>query len=307
MHLLVTGASGLLGLNLCLLAVDKGNTVTGLVNTHPLTGIPFHQEQVDLSQTPKALNTILSIKPDAIIHCAAVADLNLAERKPELAQQLNSELPGLLADAAYRESIPFIHISTDAVFDGETGGYDETDLPNPLSVYAQTKLAGEQAVLDANPEALVARVVFYGWSSSGKRSLGEFFYNHLREGEPINGFTDTYFCPLYVEDLSLVLLEMLTTGLNGIYHVVSPEAISKYQFGLRIARAFGFDEGLIKPIAASDIHRNAPRSLNLSLNARKIQFALGKVLPSVDEGIQHFYQRWKQGYPQKLQSYSYPE
>lgn len=305
MHLLVTGASGLLGLNLCLLAVDKGYTVTGFVNTHPLTGVPFQQSQVDLSQTQKALAEIQSLKPDALIHCAAVADLNLAEREPKLAQHLNGEVPGLLAGLASREKIPFIHISTDAVFDGKTGGYDETDPPNPLSIYAQTKLAGEQSVMEANPDALVARVVFYGWSSSGKRSLGEFFYNNLKAGETINGFTDTYFCPLYVEDLSTVLLEILTSGLSGIFHVVSPEAISKYDFGLRIARKFGFDEGLINPIASSDILRNVPRSLNLSLKTDKIQSALGKAMPSVDEGIQRFYQRWQQGYPKELQSYSH--
>jgi dTDP-4-dehydrorhamnose reductase len=304
MHLLVTGASGLLGLNLCLLAVEKGVAVTGLVHSHPLNGVPFKQIQVDLTNIKKSLPEIQSIQPDAIIHCAAIADINLAEREPGLARQLNSEVPGILAGAAYRNGIPFIHISTDAVFDGKSGGYSENDPTHPLSVYAQTKLAGEQAVMDANPDALVARVVFYGWSLSGKRSLGEFFFNQLKAGESISGFTDTYFCPLYAEDLSALLLDLLESGESGVFHLVSPEVVSKYDFGVRIALKFGFDESLIMPIASTDVQRSAPRSLNLSLKVDKIQSVLGYTLPSVDEGIQYFYERWQQGYPQRLKSFS---
>ena len=304
MHLLVTGASGLLGLNLSLLAVREGNTVTGLVHSHGLSGVPFQQMQVDLLQEQEALCAIQTANPDAIIHCAAQANLNLAERDPQLTQRLNAQVPGFLARVTRQDQIPFIHISTDAVFDGERGGYVEDDPVRPISVYAKTKLAGEQAVLENNPDAIIARVVFYGWSLSGKRSLGEFFFNNLKEKHPINGFTDTFFSPLYVEDLSKVLLAMLTAGLKGVYHVVSPQSVSKYEFGVRIAARFGLDPGLISPIQSREINRGASRSLNLSLKPDKIQKALGVTLPSIDAGLEQFYRRWQQGYPQKLQSYA---
>ena len=96
-----------------------------------------------------------------------------------LAGKLNAEVPGWLAGAAKGWGVPFVHISTDAVFNGETGNYTEEDATDPLSVYARTKLAGEQAVQAANPEAAIARTVFYGWSLSGRRSLAEFFFNQL--------------------------------------------------------------------------------------------------------------------------------
>ena len=304
MHLLVTGASGLLGLNLSLLAIREGYTVTGLVHSHGLSGVPFQQVQVDLTQEQEALLAIQTAKPDAIIHCAAQANLNLAEQDPQLAQRLNAEVPGFLARTAKQHQIPFIHISTDAVFDGERGNYVEDDPVRPSSVYAKTKLAGEKAVLASNPDALIARVVFYGWSLSGRRSLGEFFFNNLKEGTPINGFTDTFFSPLYVEDLSKVLLDMLTSGLKGIYHVVSPESVSKYEFGVRLADRFGFDPGLISPIQSLEINRGASRSLNLSLKPDKVQKALGITLPTIDAGLAQFYRRWHQGYPRQLQSYA---
>jgi dTDP-4-dehydrorhamnose reductase len=301
MRLMVTGASGLLGLNLSLVARARGYEVTGLVHSRGLKGVPFEVRQVNLLDTETALDGLTTAQPDAIIHCAALASLNAAEEAPELAARLNGEVPGVLAAAARRRGIPFVHISTDAVFDGQKGGYVETDPVNPLSTYARTKLAGEQAVLAENPDALVARVVFYGWSLSGRRSLSEFFFNHLSQSQAVRGFVDAVFCPLYVEDLALLLLEMLETRLSGVYHVVSPEHLSKYDFGVRIAAQFGFDASLIEPVHMADLDRGAPRSLNLILKPDRLSAALGHGLPSIADGLAALHRRWEMGYPARLQ------
>jgi dTDP-4-dehydrorhamnose reductase len=181
------------------------------------------------------------------------------------------------------------------------GGYQESDPTHPLSVYARTKRKGEERVLRQNPDAVVARVVFYGWSLSGSRSLSEFFFSNLKQGNRIKGFVDTYFCPLYVEHLADTLLEMLAAGLQGVYHVVSPEHLSKYAFGVRLARKFGFDPDLIEPVEMAQGRDGAPRSLKLILDSSKIERALRHTLPSVDEGIAMLHQRWLSGYPAKLQ------
>jgi len=193
MRLLVTGATGLLGLNLSLVASKQGHSVTGLAHSRRLQGVPFDFMSLDLLNIGDALKAIKSVRPEAIIHCAAIANMDTARNKPDMTLQLNGEIPGVLADAADRWGIRFLHISTDAVFDGQKGGYVESDPTNPLSIYACTKIAGERAVLDANQNAIIARVVFFGWSLSGSRSLSEFFYNHLKVEEPVKGFTDTFF------------------------------------------------------------------------------------------------------------------
>jgi len=95
---------------------------------------------------------------------------------------------------------------------------------------------------------------------------------------------------------------MVETDLTGLFHVVSPEKLSKYDFGLRIATRFGFDPGLVEPVRGGDINRGASRSLNLHLRPDKVQDALGYDLPSVDEGINRLYQRWQEGYPNFLKS-----
>ncbi len=99
-----------------------------------------------------------------------------------------------------------MHISTDAVFDGDRRLYREDDPPNPLSIYARTKLEGEQAVLQPNPQALVARVNLFGWSLSGKRSLAEFFFNNLKRGKSVRVLPTFSSARCWSNDLARILL-----------------------------------------------------------------------------------------------------
>ena len=303
MKILVTGASGLLGLNLSLQMAEK-HTIIG-VDRSKLVNTPFDLiklDLLDLAALPKLLD---ESKPDAVIHCAANAHVDACELTPDIASTLNAVLPGQLASACAERDVRFLHISTDAVFDGTKEGiYTEDDAPNPLSVYALTKLDGEIAVLDANPDAAVARVNFFGWSLSGSRSLSEFFVNNLRAGKNVNGFDDVYFCPMFVGDLADTLVGMLEKSLSGLYHVVGSRAITKYEFGQAIANQFGFDAGLINPISVSDAGLTAKRSQNLRLSINKLSTALGYDIPDFSTGLAKFYTQYQQGYPQKLRSYT---
>jgi dTDP-4-dehydrorhamnose reductase len=197
-----------------------------------------------------------------------------------------------------------MHISTDAVFDGTKDGvYTEEDTPNPQGVYACTKLQGERNVLSANPEAVVVRVNFFGWSLGGTRSLPEFFINNLSAGRRAPGFTDVFFCPLFVGDLGEMLLKVLERELSGIYHVVGSESLSKYDFGVAIARRFSLDDRLIEPVSVEESTLKARRSHNLRLSVHKLSTALGEPIPGFSTGLDKFYTQSQQGYPQKLRSY----
>ena len=301
MRLLVTGASGLLGLNLALEA-SKQHEVYGQVNQHLLKTAAFSVKQVDLL-APGAVEQILEqTQPDWVIHCAALANVDACETEPVLAKQLNTKLPEKLAVHVAKGGARLVHISTDAVFDGRIGEYSETDKPNPLSIYARTKLDGERAVLVANPQAIVARVNLFGWSLKGQRSLGEWFFNNLQAGKQIRGFTDVFFCPLLANHLATLLLTMLEKRLSGLYHVVSSDCTSKYAFGMAIARRFGFDEHLISPSSVTDAGLTAVRSPNLTLQTSKISLALGEPPPGLPEGIESFFTLYRDGYPAKIQA-----
>jgi dTDP-4-dehydrorhamnose reductase len=302
MKILVTGASGLLGLNLSLMAMEN-HSIVG-VDRSKLVGTPFELIKADLLD-PEVEHRILdTVKPDAVIHTAALANLEDCEAQPETARLLNEELPGELAEACAQRGIHMVHLSTDAVFDGTKDGiYTEQDIPNPQGVYARTKLQSERNVLSANPAATVVRVNFFGWSLSGTRSLPEFFLNNLSAGKSAQGFTDVFFCPLFVGDLADLLLKIVAHRLGGILHVVGSESLSKYEFGLRVARRFGYNERLISPVSVEESTLTAPRSHNLRLSVHKLSTALGEPIPGFSTGLDKFYTQYQQGYPQKLRSY----
>jgi dTDP-4-dehydrorhamnose reductase len=299
MRVLVTGASGLLGLNLALEA-SKEHTVYGQVKDHALHTGAFTVLKADLL-APGAVERLLDqARPDWVINCAALAGVDACEVEPDRAEQLNVELPRKLAENVARGGARLVHISTDAVFDGTRGEYTEEDLPNPLSVYARTKLAGERAVAESDPQAVIARVNLFGWSLSGTRSLAEWFFNNLAAGVQMKGFTDVYFCPLLANHLAQVLLEMLAAGLSGLYHVVASDCTSKYDFGIELGRRFGFPDELISPASIEEGGLRAARSPNLTLRNDRLVRALGRPIPSLSTGLDRFYQLYQQGYPQRL-------
>lgn len=298
---LLTGASGLLGINLGLQASGRYR-ISGVTNSHSLLNPPFEVISADLS-VPGAFGRILErVRPDFVIHTAALAHIDICEKKPEVSRRVNAELPGEVAIACERHSLGLAHISTDAVFDGSRGNYTEDDTPNPQGIYARDKLAGELAVVAAYPQAIIARVNFYGWSLLARRSLAEFFYYNLSSGQRVKGFTDVLYCPLLVNDLADTLLEMLEKQLRGIYHVLSSECLSKYQFGLNIARSFGLDESLIEPVSVEDGGLVARRSPNLTASVAKLEAALGHAMPGQAAGVAKFTRLFHEGYPQRIQA-----
>jgi dTDP-4-dehydrorhamnose reductase len=301
MRILITGASGLLGLNLAL-ETTRRHTVFGTVNLHALKTDAFTVIQTDLL-APGAVERLLeSTQPDWVIHCAALANLDTCEADPLLAQQLNTDLPRTLASHVARSGARLVHISTDSVFDGLRGDYSEEDIPTPIGVYSRTKLNGELAVADVDPTAIIARVNLFGWSLTGSRSLAEFFFNNLSLGKQVMGFTDVFFCPLLANELADIFVRMLEKNLRGLYHVVSSESLSKYDFGVHLAQRFNLDGSLINPTSVTQSGLKATRSPNLTLRSDKLARALGESLPRLSTGLDRLYTLYQQGYPHMLRS-----
>lgn len=301
MRILVTGASGLLGINLAMEAA-KQHEVFGVVNTHTLSETPFHSIESNLLGQDSFAEIFEKVKPDWVIHCAALANLEDCEADPALAELLNAELPGEIARVTAGRA-RLTHISTDAVFDGTQAGMTEDDEPEPHSVYARTKLTGEWAVMEADPDAIVARVNLFGWSLKGKRSLAEWFFYNLQAGKAVKGFTDVMFCPMLANDLADVLIQMANKQLSGLYHVVGSACISKYDFGVAVARECGLDEKLITPVSVQDFGLTVTRAKNLCISNEKLAKDLNSSIPGFSTGLSRFYQLYQQGYPHLIRKF----
>lgn len=299
MRLLVTGATGLLG-RVAVLDHRDRHEVVALTHSQPLDIPGVRSVPVDLTDEGALARAWDEVQPDLVLHTAALATIEACERDPGLARRINVDASAALARLAASAGARMVHVSTDAVFDGTAGPYRESDQPAPLSVYARTKLAAEEAVLGSAPDALVARVNFFGWSRSGTRSLAEFFVNALSQGTAVTGFTDVEFTSLYSRDTASRLVSAAEVGLAGLFHVGSSDRLSKFEFGRALARTFGFDETLVQPGSVAALGAGAVRSNRLSMDSSAFAAATGRPMPTLAEGLERMRQDGESGYAARV-------
>lgn len=301
--ILVTGASGLLGATLVSLAQEQGREVVGLYYRHPVHIAGVKLLPADLADQAETFRIFRDLKPSSVVHCAAATDVDWCEEHPDEAHRVNVTVPAAIARISSRTGVRLLYISTDSVFDGERGNYDEADTPAPVNEYAKTKLQGEREVLRQHPTASIARVNLYGWNAQKKNSLAEWVLRQLTLGKVVPGFSDVFFCPLLANDLADVMLALLDQDLGGLYHVVGSEAVSKYEFARRVASTFGFDPGQVMPARTADARLKARRPRDTSLNTKKISAVLGRPMPDIEAGLRNFARLRESGYADRIKSY----
>ena len=302
MRVLITGASGLLGSNLVLAAFDAGHQVFATSLTRPLQLQNMGWRAADLTRPEESAALMNAVEPDWVIHCAAATDVDQCEADQAWAFALNRDMARNVAEAAREAGAIHVHISTDAVFDGGQGPHAETDEARPINTYGLSKLEGEQAVIDSNPQAAIVRTNIYGWSPPGRSSLAEWFLEYLRQGKRRPGFTDVQINPLLVNQLAALLLRVLEAGLSGLYHIASREPITKYELGVRIAQVFELEADLVQPTESEQAGLSAARPKDLSLEVGKIERDLGVQMPEVNDGVTSLRRLEQAGYRERLQS-----
>lgn len=286
MKILVTGASGLLGANISYLLSKKHNIIATDRNKINIPSVKL--EIFDLKNIKKIENILKIHQPDVLIHCAASTNVDWCETNHKEANFINKEITETISDITSNINIKMVYISTDAVFDGtKTGLYNESAQPNPLNVYASTKLAGERTVLK-NPNNLVIRTNFYGFNIRNKQSFSEWILYSLLENKTLNMFDDVYFSPLLVNDLIEIIEKLINHNAQGLYHVSSNNSISKYKFGIELKKVLNITKGKINKISVDEATLIAKRSKNMGLDGSKVAKTLKINLPNVLTGIKHF-------------------
>ena len=284
--LLIVGASGFLGANVVLEALADGRDVVAATNTTRMSAPGLRSFTADLTYPGECTKLLNAVRPAWVLNCAALADVDACERKPAQAAKLNEDLPRSLAAACAAYGARLLHVSTDAVFDGKTGRRTEDDPTGPVNEYAASKLAGERAVLDEMPDALVVRTNFVGVSPRPGVGLAGWIASRLELDEPIQGFTNVTFSPLLTNDLARLFFRMMDRGMDGVFHASARDSTTKYDFAVRFARATGFDPSLVKQARLADVKLTAKRPLDTSLSPKRLEKALGEPMPTVDDAIE---------------------
>lgn len=265
--LFITGASGFLGYHL--LRVAKDWEVYGLTNSHIIAFENATLINCDIRNYIELGNYIDDIEPEAIIHAAAISDANFCEQNRELSYDINVEASKNLAGIAADYNIPFAFTSTDLVFDGKKGMYKEEDEKNPVSVYGEQKSVAEEEILKIYPKAIVFRLpLMFGEPEASEANYLRKFIEQLKRGEKANLFYDEYRSACGAKSIAEGILKLLHTGEN-IIHLAGSEKLSRYDFGIKAAEAFGLDKSLLQSLSQKDIKMAAPRPADVSLDISK--------------------------------------
>jgi dTDP-4-dehydrorhamnose reductase len=279
---LVTGATGLLGSYL-VSAFEALESKTVFVGLSGEVSDTTNFRRCDLADVMETRQLLRDVAPAAILHAAAMTNVDVCEDEPMRADRMNRGSTSILAEYAEATGARLVYVSTDAVFDGERGGYVESDQPNPLNEYARSKLRGEEAAAGAT-DHLVVRTNLVARSSRGT-GLVEWILRELAAGRPIVGFADVVFSPLRCADLANRLVELVNGKERGVIHVGSRDAMSKLEFAYCVADVFGLDESLIKTGSLADVQFKARRPANTSLDTTLAATVLSVPLPTVRESI----------------------
>ncbi|MEO6228520.1 MAG: SDR family oxidoreductase [Ferruginibacter sp.] len=291
MKILVTGANGLLGQHLIdlllktsnyiIVATGKGVQRTAFKNDR-LIYLPL-----DICDGVAVHSLMEQVKPDCIIHCAALTQADECELNEVKCWDVNVTATRFLVDAAKKCNAFFISLSTDFVFDGLQGPYKEEDATNPLSYYGSSKLAAEKAVLESGlSNAVVRTCLVYGDTVSGTRSnIITWVKTNLEQGKPIKVVSDQWRTPTYIEDLARGILLIAEKKATGIFHISGEEMLTPYDMAMATADYMHFDKSLIEKVDASVFTQPANRPAKTGFIIDKAKTVLGFTPVSFAEGL----------------------
>ncbi|MDT3435553.1 dTDP-4-dehydrorhamnose reductase [Haloarcula sp. 1CSR25-25] len=289
MQLLVVGANGLLGSNVVRAGQQRGWNVSGTYHsTRPGFDIPL--TQFDLREYDSFDDVLSNHDPDVVVNCAAMTDVNDCETNPEQAHVLNGDAPGGLAAQCDANGIEFVHVSTDYVFDGtERDPYSESADTNPVQVYGESKLAGEQAVTEETTDALVARLSFV-WgihrSSDDLTGFPAWVRSQLQSGQDVPLFTDQWVTPTRAGQAAETLLDLIEQDATGLFHITCSSCVTPFEFGEVIADHVGNSEELLSKGSMDDVERDATRPTYSCLDVEKVESELGRPQPPLREDVE---------------------
>lgn len=282
--ILLTGGSGLLATNW---AISQRNNFDVIIGVHEriiqIEGVQTARLRLD---SIKDFETdICELKPDIIIHTAALSSVEVCEKSPKLAHHINIVLASVVAIVCAKHDIQMVHISTDHLYDGIQTLVSEEVAVSPINIYAKTKAEAELRVVNICPEALVIRTNFFGWGTSYRNSFSDIIIHELREGRTLDLFHDIFYSPILISELVRITHFLLERNERGVFHVCGNERISKYEFGIKLAKIFDLNISQINMTSITSRNELVRRPLDMSLSNKKVNLLLTEPVTSFNDQL----------------------
>ena len=290
MMILITGSNGLLGQKLV-----KHLTKNNIPFIATSKGKNRNPDCMDASYSTMDICSVEDIKsvfdrfiPTHVIHTAAMTNVDECEEFPLECEKLNVEATQLLFEAAQKIGAHFQLLSTDFVFDGLKGNYSERDVPNPLSVYARSKVSAEKLVLTSSyPKfSIVRTIILYGKANNLSRSnIVCWAKEALSKGQPLSIIDDQFRAPTWADDLAWACIRICDLQKTGIYHIAGPETMSIYDLVLRIAKFYSFSTEFLTKTDSLSLNQKAKRPPKTGFDLQKAQFELSYKPKTLEETL----------------------
>lgn len=262
--ILVTGSAGLIGSQVTSDLVKRNFDVYSCYNIEkPEFGIPTY---LNLTDQDEVVTVLHSVKPEIIIHLAAITDVDLCETQRDLAYLVNTKATEVLARESAKHNSFFVYMSTDYVFDGKNGMKNETDMPNPINFYGKSKLDGELAL--SNSTSIIRTSTPFGLHTK-KKSFPLWIKENLELKKETPVLIDQFTSPTFVPNLSQMLIEIISRQIKGIIHLAGATRISRYELAKLVADKLDLNSTLLKPTKIANMKWIAQRPQDSSLDVSK--------------------------------------
>lgn len=291
MKILITGSNGLLGQKLIKLLLDKGeDTLIATArggNRLPYPETDYVFDQMDITDKQQVLEVVTKHKPEVIIHTAAMTNVDQCETEREACWDQNVNAVNYLIEASAKNDCFLLHLSTDFIFDGEDGPYDEKAKANPVSYYGESKLAAEKLLENSTINYAIARTVLvYGIAHDMSRSnIILWVKKSLEEGKEIKVVDDQLRSPTLAEDLAMGCYLIAKQRAPGVFNICGKDLLNPYEMALKTADFFNLDASTMQRADASSFTQTAKRPPRTGLLIEKARTVLGYEPHSFDEGI----------------------
>jgi len=282
---LVTGSAGLIGRQVVKDLSETHEVFSCYNKSKPEFGIPT---KMDLLNHEMISNVLSEKNPDVVIHLGAMTAVDLCDAQQDNALKINSQATEILAKECSKINSFMVYVSTDYVFDGNTGMYEENDTTNPLGFYGKSKLLGEKSIQNFSSNWCIARTSTPFGLHPTKKSFPIWVIENLQKQKQIDVLTDQFTSPTYVPSLSRMLIEISERHLTGIIHVAGASKISRYEMASLVSDKLGLDGKLLREISINDIKWEAQRPKDSSLNVSKAISILNQKPQKIDHDVNLF-------------------
>lgn len=290
MRILITGSNGLLGQKLVAQLLQKGiDFMASSLGVNRNNDCPEENYRtMDICNRDEIAEVFKEFKPTHVIHTAAMTNVDACELNPQECKSLNVDSVQLLANQCLVEHCHFQLLSTDFVFDGSKGNYQEEDAPNPLSIYGHSKLQAEEYIKDlpSLQFSIVRTIIVYGTGNQLSRSnIVKWAKEALHEGKEMSIIDDQFRAPTWADDLAWACIRICVLNENGIFHISGPETMSIYEIVERIAKHYQLSMDKVKRTTSTSLSQPAVRPPRTGFNLSKSNSRLGYAPKSLEETL----------------------